>query len=78
MKEKIKKYILENFLHGDGSIEDDEQLFETGIINSIGFVKLLAYIEKTYDVPIDISEVTADCGTLNDIMGLINGKLENK
>ena len=78
MKEKVKKYIEETFLHGTGSIEDNEQLFESGIINSIGFVKLLAFIEKTYDVPVDISEVTADCGTLNDIMALIHGKLENK
>ena len=28
MKEQIKKYIIDTFMYGEGSVEDDEQLFE--------------------------------------------------
>ena len=79
MKEKIKQYILDTFMHGDGSFEDDEYLHESGIINSMGYAKLLAFIEETYDVSLDMGELSADnFGTLNDIVEMIKNKMENK
>jgi D-alanine--poly(phosphoribitol) ligase subunit 2 len=63
-------------MYGEGYVEDDEQLFESGIIDSMGFVKLLLYIEETFDVPMDISEFTVESGTVNGIMALINSKIE--
>lgn len=76
MKEQIKKFIIDTFMYGEGSLEDDEQLFESGIVDSMGFIKLLSYIEKTFNVPVDMSEVTMDkFGTVNDIVEMVNSKL---
>lgn len=78
MKEEIKKFIVDTLMYGEGSIEDDEQLFETGAIDSLGFIKLLTFIEKTYNVQIDMSEVTMDkFGSINDIEQTIKEKSNN-
>ncbi len=77
MKEQLKKFIVGNFMYGEGNIADDEDLFESGVIDSLGFIKLLSFIEKTFNVPIDMSEVAMDeFGTVNDIADMINKKLK--
>lgn len=76
MKENIKNYIIDTFMYGEGNIDDDQQLFEAGIIDSIGFIKLLAYIEDIFDLPMDISEFTVESGTINGIMALIDSKIK--
>lgn len=76
IKNKIKEYIVETFMNGEGVLNDDEQLFETGIIDSIGFMKLLSYIETTFNTPIDISEFTIESGTINGMLNLINSKMK--
>ena len=63
-------------MNGEGSIEDDDQLFETGIIDSIGFIKLLSFIETTFNTPLDISEFTIESGSINGIMALIENKIK--
>lgn len=76
MEEKLKTFIINTFMYGEGKIENDEQLFESGIIDSMGFIKLLSFIEKTFNVPVDMSEVTMDkFGTVNDIVKMITTKL---
>jgi acyl carrier protein len=75
MKEDIKKFIIDTLMFGEGSLEDDQQLFESGAIDSLGFIKLLSFIEKTYNVQIDMSEVTMDkFGSINDIEKTIKEK----
>jgi len=76
IKEKIKAYIIETFMDGDGSIGDDDQLFETGVIDSIGFIKLLSFIESTFNTPIDMSEFTIESGTVNGMLDLISSKFK--
>ena len=77
IKEKLRQYIIETFMDGKGSIGDDEQLFESGIIDSIGFMKMLVYIESTFNTPLDISEFTIDSGTLNGITEIVDSKVSS-
>lgn len=75
MKEKIKNFIVENFLFGERELKDDEPLFESGIIDSLGLIKLIAFIEKNFNVSIDISEIMIEnFNTLNDIMEVLKSK----
>ena len=62
-------------MNGEGSIADDEQLFESGIIDSIGFIKMLSFIESTFNTPMDISEFSIDSGTINGITQMVNDKM---
>ncbi len=63
-------------MDGAGSIGDDDQLFETGVIDSIGFIKLLSFIESTFNTPIDMSEFTIESGTVNGMLELISSKFK--
>ena len=63
-------------MNGTDAVADDEQLFESGIIDSIGFIKLLSYIESTFNTPMDISEFSIDSGTINGITQMIENKIE--
>ena len=76
VKDKIKEYIITTFMNGEGSITDDEQLFESGIIDSIGFIKLLSFIESTFNTPLDISEFSIDSGTVSGITQMVNDKIQ--
>ncbi len=75
MKEKIKSFILETFMPEEDKLEYDEQLFESGLIDSLGFIKLVQFIEKEFNIQIDMSEVTMEkFGSINDIEQLITEK----
>ena len=74
MKKELKEYVIERFMDGNGDLDDDEQLFESGIIDSIGFVKMLSFIEITFNIPIDISDFTIESGTINGILDVMKNK----
>ncbi len=77
MKEKIKNFIVENFLFGERGLEDDEPLFESGIIDSLGLIKLLAFIDETFNISMNMSEINIeDFNTLNDILKTIKNKMD--
>lgn len=60
MKEQIARYISSTFLHGERTVAFDEPLFESGIIDSLGFITLLSYLEKTFRVRIGMAEITME------------------
>lgn len=76
IKERLKAYIVETFMNGEGAVGDDDQLFESGIIDSIGFIKLLSFIESTFHTSIDMSDFTIDSGTVNGMLDLINSRMQ--
>ena len=79
MKDQIKRFIIETFMDGEGNLEDDQSLFESDIIDSLGVIKLLTYIENKFNVHIDIGEITLDnFSTIKDIAEMIKNKLNKK
>lgn len=78
MKEQIKSFIVENFLFGERGLEDDEPLFESGIIDSLGLIKLIAFVEKNFNISIDMGEIMIEnFNTLNDIMETLRSGLKS-
>ncbi|MFC1514902.1 acyl carrier protein [Candidatus Omnitrophota bacterium] len=75
MKEKLKAFIVEHFLYGEQDIGYDVSLFETGLIDSLGFLKLLAFIGESFGVSIAMSEVEVErFGTINKICAFVSQK----
>lgn len=73
MKDQIKDFIIKTFMSGNGPLKDDEQLFDSGIMDSLGLLKLLTFIEETFEARIDMSQLTMEkFGTVNDIVATIN------
>jgi acyl carrier protein len=48
------------FLDGKSSLTDQESLTETGVIDSIGLLQLVDYLESTYKVEIPMELITQD------------------
>ena len=75
MEEKIKNYIIENFMFGKGHLENKDPLFTSGKIDSLGFINLLAFIEKSFSISINMSEITMEkFNTIDDIAKIIKSK----
>jgi acyl carrier protein len=49
IKENIRQYIAQNMLFSDKFTHaDDDSFLEQGIIDSIGFMELVAFVQKEY------------------------------
>jgi acyl carrier protein len=49
IKENIRQYIAQNMLFSDKFTHDDDASFlEQGIIDSIGFMELVSFVQKEY------------------------------
>lgn len=69
MQDKIRSFIIDNFMFGKGKLRDDDSLFDSGIIDSLGFIKLLVFIEKEFNISLDMGEITIEnFSTINNIV----------
>jgi acyl carrier protein len=78
IKVKIKAYILEQFLRGEDpdSLEDSTPLITGAILDSIGTVKLVTFLEDTWDISFEPSEMSVDhLNTIDDIAAITKSKL---
>ena len=77
IKLKIKDFIVDNFMFGNESevINPEDSFMENGIIDSTGILELIEYVEETYDISIDDSElVPENLDSLNNISAFILSK----
>ncbi len=53
IKEKLRRFLLENFASADEvKIEDDHSLLQLGIIDSLSLVSIIGYIEEEFDIKV--------------------------
>ena len=53
IKEKLRRFLLENFASaGDVEIDDDHSLLQLGIIDSLSLVNIISYIEEEFDIKV--------------------------
>lgn len=59
VKEKIKQYIAENFLFSNNgfTLDDDESFLEAGVVDSLGVVELVAFVEETYHISVPDDDI---------------------
>ena len=60
MKEQIRTFVVETFLYNEGTVDDDEPLFENDIIDSIDLPRLIVFLEKTFNIEINMLDVTIE------------------
>ena len=61
-KENIRQYIAKNMLFSDSGYphDDDASFLEEGIIDSIGFMELVAYVQQAYGFEVGPEELVPD------------------
>ena len=77
MKDTIQRYVEESFLIEFGEqITGETDLFEAQIIDSFGFVELVAHLESTFGVKItDEDLLSSRLATLNGIVALMQERV---
>lgn len=62
IRAKVREFLVENFMfRGDiAAIPDDGSLLKAGILDSVGILLLVTFIEETYETKVDDDEVDPD------------------
>ncbi|SDD50639.1 Phosphopantetheine attachment site [Paenibacillus sp. CF095] len=72
-KTKLKKYLARFFRKHE--IQDDDNIFELGIVNSLFAMQLVMFVESELEVPLENSELDMkNFRSINAIMELIESK----
>jgi acyl carrier protein len=68
-KEKIRAFMIENFLFGEETdLKDDTSFLEEGIIDSTGVLELIEYLEEEFDIQIDDEDlIPENLDSLNNL-----------
>ncbi|MSM38714.1 MAG: acyl carrier protein [Geobacter sp.] len=70
IRDKIKEYIVENFLFGDDKgLNDSTSFLESGIIDSTGILELIAFIEDAFSLRVNDDELIPE--NLDSITNLL-------
>lgn len=74
--ESVKDFILENFLFGDENRFDETTSFmQEGIIDSIGMMELIDFLEAHYNVKIEDNElIPENLDSLSNIQRFVSSK----
>ena len=75
--ERIRDYLIDE-LHWHGSrseLTDELPLIENRLVDSMGLLRLVVWLESTYGIEIaDEDVIPANFGTIASIQRLVNGK----
>jgi acyl carrier protein len=79
VRARVWAYILEDFLYmrPDATVGPDESLLQSGVLDSLGVMDLVAFLEQTYGIPVESREITeSNLDTLNRIADYVTTKLQ--
>ena len=76
-KNKIKEFIIENFLFGDSNgLKDDTSFLDEGIIDSTGVLELITFLEEEYEINVEDNElIPENLDSINNLVAFIVTKL---
>jgi len=57
-RETIRSFILESINIPD--LNDDDNLFETGIVNSLFAIQLMTFLEKSFSIEVTMDDLSMD------------------
>jgi len=77
MEDKIRAYVLENFLFTDdqNALVDSESFLEKGIIDSTGILEIIGFIEAEFNVTVEDDDmVPENLDSVNNIVAFLSKK----
>jgi len=77
MKQKIKTFIVENFLFGsEDGLKDETSFLEEGIIDSTGILELVTFLEEEYSITVEDEElVPENLDSINNVTAFLERKI---
>ena len=80
VKETIREFIVNHFLKGSEltTLVDDDSFLEEGIIDSVGVLELVAFVEATFNFRVEDEEIVPDnLDSVNRLVTFVQSKLAN-
>lgn len=75
MKETIRNFLLEYI--NDYDLQDDDDIFELGLVNSLFAMQIVLFVEQEFDLEIDGDDLDfSHFRTVNAIQKLVQSKKE--
>ena len=76
-KEKVRAFIIENFLFGNGDdLEDDASFLDEGIIDSTGVLELVSFIEEEFSITIEDEDlIPENLDSINNVTTYLQRKI---
>ena len=77
IRDSIRGFIVDNFMLGKSpeDLSDSGSLLDLGIIDSTGILELVQFIEETFEITIDDSElVPENLDSVDNLIGFIQKK----
>jgi acyl carrier protein len=62
VKQQIKTYVAENFMFSSNGfdLDEDESFLEAGVVDSLGVLELVTFVEETFAVKVADEEIVPD------------------
>ena len=76
MRERIKGYIIDNFLFGDEeNLEDQTSFLDAGIVDSTGILELVDFLDNEFKIKISDDEILPEnLDSINNIINFLDKK----
>ena len=70
LKNKIREFIVENFLFGqDNGLQEDASFLDEGIIDSTGILELVSFLEEEFSISVEDEELIPE--NLDSIVNVV-------
>jgi acyl carrier protein len=79
--DSVKAFILDQFLAGEDpdALTEDTPLITTGVIDSVATLRLVAFLEETFEIAIEAHEADVEhLNTVGDIVRLVEAKKDQR
>ena len=61
VQERVRRFVMEHFpLARERGVGDEDSLLDDGIIDSLGTLELVAFLEREFDIVVDDEDMVAD------------------
>lgn len=76
LEQEVRQFVRENFIVGEASLPGDASLTQTGIIDSLGVLELVLFLEERYGIKVSEAEtLPKNLDAVDNIVRFVGAKL---
>ena len=77
LKDKIRQFIVEDFLFGDDNgLKDDTSFLDEGIIDSTGILELVSFLEEEFSISVEDEElIPENLDSITNVVAYLERKM---
>lgn len=80
IEQDVREFVIDSFLFGSGEshLSNDDSFLEKGLVDSLGILNLVTFVQKKYSISVEDEElVTDNWDSVNRIAAFVQRKLES-